>query len=416
MAMTEKSPTSRRFMQWVTLLLALALVAAACGSDDASSSADADQTTSAETGSDDGGSDEMAADEMATDEMAADEAVCPSNLVIQTDWWPEIEHAGSYQLIGPNGTSDAETFRYSGPVQPQYAVGGIETVEVRSGGDAVSFTPVTSLMYEDSDITLGYVNASDAIKDTGSNAVVGVAKTLELNPQMVMWDPEQFDISAPGDLGATGARILHFDGTTYTDFLVGEGFIDESQLDPSYGGAPDQFIESNGGIIQQGFASNELFKYENDIAWKDGAAAPVDYFLIHDLGFEDYPAMYTVRADKVDEMSPCLEVLVPVLAQAWVDALADPNTIGDALVGINDTFDTYWKVSPGINAVAMELFNGGIGVNSADGTYCSFDIDRVAGLIDIVQPVLEDRGIDMASDLSADTLVTNRFCDGAPGR
>ena len=32
-----------------------------------------------------------------------------------------------------------DTFTYSGPIQPQYAVGGVETVEIRAGGDAVSF-------------------------------------------------------------------------------------------------------------------------------------------------------------------------------------------------------------------------------------------------------------------------------------
>ena len=96
------------------------------------------------------------------DDAAAD-AACPTNLVIQTDWWPELEHGGTYQLIGPGGTADAATFVYSGPIQDAYRVGGIETVEIRAGGDAVSFTPVASLLQTEDDITLGYVNMSDVI-------------------------------------------------------------------------------------------------------------------------------------------------------------------------------------------------------------------------------------------------------------
>ena len=30
---------------------------------------------------------------------------CPSKLTIQTDWFPELEHGGVYQLIGANGTA-----------------------------------------------------------------------------------------------------------------------------------------------------------------------------------------------------------------------------------------------------------------------------------------------------------------------
>lgn len=404
-----QSTTWRRLL---SLFLVFGLIAAACGGDD-DDDASSDDGATASDSADDGGDDEAAAGDDGDDD-AAPAVECPSNLVIQTDWWPEIEHAGTYQLIGPNGTADPETFRYSGPIQPQYAVGGIETVEVRAGGDAVSFTPVTSVMYEDSDVTLGYVNTSDAMRDAGSNAVIGVAKTLELNPQMIMWDPAQFDVSDPADLAATEARALHFDGSSWVDFVVGQGFLTEDQLDPSYGGAPDQFIESNGGILQQGFATNEIYKYENDIEWKDGGPADVEFFLIHDLGFEDYPAMVSVRADKIDELSGCLTELVPMLSQAWVDFLNDPTPVGDALVQINETYDTYWRVSQGINERALELFADGIAVNGSDGTYCGFDEDRVSNLIEVLKPGFDATGIVYPDDVAASDLVDNRFCEGAP--
>ena len=63
-------------------------------------------------------------------------SVCPRNIVIQTDWWPELEHGGTYQLIGTQGVINKTSFRYSGPIQPQYGAGGVETVEIRAGGEA----------------------------------------------------------------------------------------------------------------------------------------------------------------------------------------------------------------------------------------------------------------------------------------
>ncbi len=401
--------------------LSLGLVAAACGSDAASDATDAEgtDTTAAEETTETTAAGEESTDTTAAaeegEEEASGEAVCPTNLVIQTDWWPELEHGGTYQLIGPDGTADAGDFNYSGPIQEQYAVGGIETVEIRAGGDAISFTPVTGEMYLDDDITLGYVNLSDAMKDSGAAQVVGVAKTLEINPQMVMWDPTQLEIAEPADMAATGANVLHFDGASYIDFLIAEGIITADQADPSYGGAPDQWIANAGNFIQQGFATNEIYKYENEIEWKDGAPADVEYLLVDTLGFRDYPAMYTVRADKLEALSPCLELLVPMLAQAWVDYLADPTPITDALIAVNETYDTYWQITPELNTAGLAIVESdGIAANSPDGTYCSMDADRVAGMAEILTPVFEGQGIELAEDLTA--VVDNSFCEGAPGR
>jgi hypothetical protein len=385
------------------IVASLGLVAAACGGDDG------------ETAETEAPSTEAPSTEAPSTEAPSGEGPCPSNLVVQTDWWPELEHGGTYQLIGPDGTADAANFKYSGPIQPQYAAGGVETVEIRAGGDAISFNPVTSEMQTKDEITFGYVNLSDAMKDSATAPVVGVAKTLELNPQMVMWDPAQLDITEPEDMAASGAQVLYFDGTTYMDFLVAQGYVTEEQLNPSYGGSPDTWVAQGGNFIQQGFATNEVYKYENVIEWKDGAPAPVDFFLIHELGFEDYPAMMAVRQDELEELSPCLEVLVPKLAQAWVDYLADPTPITDALVSINETYNTYWQLTPELNAAGIELLEEkGIGANSPDGTYCSFDLDRVAGMAEILAPIFEANGNETAEDLTA--VVDNSFCAGAPGR
>lgn len=355
-----------------------------------------------------------------TTAAAGGDAVCPSNLVIQTDWWPEIEHGGSYQLIGPGGTADASLFTYSGPIAEQYKVGGIETVEVRAGGDAIEFQPVLSVMKTDSDITLGYVNTDDLIQSAGTVKGLGVAATLEINPQFLMWDPDQLDIDPqdPASLGASGARILHFPGTTYTDWLIGKGYIQASQSDPNYGGSPDTWLADGADFVQQGFVSNEKYKYENEIAWKDGAPAPVGYTLIHDLGWQPYPAMYTILAERKDELNDCMKVLVPVLQQAWVDYFDDPTPMSDELVNITETYNNYWKVTADLNAAGFEIMDElGISGNGPDSTYGNFDLDRVENLYNEAMPLLEELGVESFDPtLALEDVVTNEYIDTSIGR
>lgn len=372
----------------LALTIVLGLVGAACGDDD------------------DGG------------DASGGEGACPQNLVIQTDWWPEAEHGGTYQLIGTGGEIDTENFTYSGPIDEKYAVGGIETVEVRAGGDAIEFQPVTAVMKTDQDITLGYVNTDDAMTTAPTVEVTGVATTLEINPQMLMWDPEQTDVSAddPSSIGASGKRVLHFPSVTYIDWLIAQGNMDESQSDPNYGGAPDQWIEAGGDFIQQGFATNEVYKYENLIEWKDGAPAPVDFLLVHDLGWQPYPAMYSVLTERLDELSPCLEVLVPVLQRAWVDYFADPQAVNDQLLEITEGYNNYWTLSSELNAEAVRLMAElGISGNGPDDTYGNFDADRMQALFEAIGPVLESKSIELPEDYTAESSYTNEFIDTSIG-
>jgi hypothetical protein len=393
-------PTTKKALAFV---VALSAVAAACGSDDDSSSEPA--STDGET--------------VTTDEMTEGGTVCPTNLVIQKDWWPETEHGGTYQLIGAGGESDPSLFTYSGPIDPAYAVGGIETVEIRAGGDAIEFQPVSAVMKTDQDITLGYVNTDDAIQSSPTVEVTGVATTLEINPQMIMWDPEQTDADPtdPASIGATGLRVLHFSGATYIDWMIANGYLDESQSDPNYGGSPDQWITDGGDFIQQGFATNEIFKYENEIEWKDGAPAPVDYAIIHELGWQPYPAAYSVLTERLEELSPCLELLVPMLQQAWVDYLDNPEPIGDVLMEVTEAYNNYWTLTPELNARAWELFDSeGYGSNGPDDTYGNFDPERIQALFDDFGVILEDRGITLPDGYTAESAYTNEFIDESIGR
>ncbi|MEP1125747.1 MAG: hypothetical protein ABJH68_17845 [Ilumatobacter sp.] len=397
----------------IALASVTVIALAACGSD-SDSEAPTDTTAVADTDATDTGSATTDGESATTDGEAATtdgEAVCPSELVIQTDWFPELEHGGTYQLIGPDGVADKDTVSYSGPVQEQYAVGGLETITIRT----VNFDKSNASVLADGDADMAYLTTSDIIKDSAAIPLVAIAKTLDQDPQMVQWDPAQYDITEPADIAATGAQVLHFPGTSYIDYMIAEGFITADQSNPSYDGSDGAWVADGGNFFQQGFATNEIYKYENDVAWKDGGPADVSFFTVGDLGFENYPAAITMLQSRADELDSCLTELVPMMQQAWIDFLDDPKPITDAMISINETHDGFWSLSEGLNEAGLALVESdGYAVNSDDGTYCSFDPDRMQTLYDILQPIYAEQGTEVAD--SVEGVYTNKYCEGAPGR
>jgi hypothetical protein len=371
----------------IALASVTTIALAACGSDSDESSGDAGDT--GDTG----------------------DSNCPSELVIQTDWFPELEHGGTYQLIGPDGTADKDTVSYSGPVQEQYAVSGLETLTIST----VKQDKSQASSLADGDADMAYIPTSDIIKDSGAIPLVAIAKTLDQDPQMVMWDPTQNDIQEPADFAATGAQVLHFPGNSYIDYMISQGFITEDQPNPSYDGSDSAWVADTGSFIQQGFATNEIYKYENDIAWKDSGPADVSFFTVGELGFDNYPAAITMLESRVDELDSCLTELVPAMQQAWIDFLDDPKPITDAMIGINEAHDGFWALSEGLNEAGMALVDSeDFAVNSPDGTYCSFDPARMETLYGILQPIYADQGTEVAD--SVEGVYTNKYCEGAPSR
>ncbi len=343
----------------------------------------------------------------------SDSGPCPQNVVIQTDWFPQIEHGGTYQLIGTGGRIDNSRFTYSGPLRNTYkGAHGVQTIEIRAGGAAVDNESVTALMYADENITLGFVNTDDAISAAIDNQpVVGVVGSLDVNPQMLMWSPSRLDITDFGDLGRSRAPVLHFPGVTYIDYLVAEGIISADQPEATYDGSPERFLKSKGEIIQQGFATNEVYSYTDVI---EGWKRPVDFFLIHWMGYENYPAMMTVRADQLAQRRECLEALVPNLQRAWVDFLTEPDAVAEQLVAINKSFDTFFQITPALNRRGLQMFDEfELATNGSDDTYGNFDTARVNRLFDIVAEVMTERDTPLPANLSAEAVVTNDFIDPA---
>ena len=400
-----------RRAKWLAVPIAGALVLAACGSDDDSGS---DSTEAAGT--------EVAGTEapVSTDEMAEGEGVslagiCPETVVIQTDWNPEAEHGWLYQMIGDNPSIDAGTGAVSGPLVTS---GGVETgvqIEVRSGGPLIGYQTVTSQMYQDDSILLGFVYTDEGIQNSAEFPTVAVMSGMEKNPQMIMWDPATYpDIKTIADIGEAGVLVRYFGGAAYMDYFTQTGILSESQVDGSYDGTPAGFLADQGESAQQGFGSAEPYVYQNEVP--DWEGKPVAYAYINDAGWENYGESIAVRADALEENSECLTALIPVIQQSTVDYVNDPVETNALIIEAVEAFDNGWVYNADVAAYAVDTMKAdGLLSNGPDGTIGNFDLDRVSGLIELAIPVYESLGQTPKEGLTAEDVVTNRFIDESIG-
>jgi hypothetical protein len=389
--------------------LALVLVAAACGDDDDDTAA-TNAAPSATTAAGGSGSATTAAGGGAALSL---KDKCPDPLIIQTDWFPEPDHGWSYQAIGPNGTFDKGKGSYSGTLK-----GTDITLEIRAGGPFISFAAPAQQMYSDPSIFMAYADTGDAIRNAGGDQkLVAVFAPYEKGPQIIMWDPAKYpSVKTIADIGTTAAdgKVLYFKGGAYMDYLIGKGILKASQTDSSYNGAPDRFV-TEGDLFQQGFATNEIYKYENDIAqWKK----PVGFALVHDTGFEIYQSPLSVKPESITSKADCLKAVVPLFQQAAVDYQADPtstNALLEKIVG--ELADPGWTLSAAGDADAVKKMQDlGLVSNGSNSTLGDFDDARTQKLIDEFNPIEKAAGVEGVKDgLKASDVQTNQFLDMSIG-
>lgn len=335
--------------------------------------------------------------------------VCPDRVVIQTDWNPQAEHGGVYELVGDGYTVDADRKRVRGPL----VAGGTDTgvdVEIRMGGPAIGFRPVGAYLYENTDIMLGFANTDGIVQRYAALPTLSVMAGLDINPQIIMWDPVTYpQVRTIADLKATGAKVRTFEGIAFMQYLVGSGVLDKAQVDGSYDGTPGVFVAQQGKIAQQGFASAEPYIYRNEVKnW----GRDVAYQLIHDTGWQPYAQSLVIRSAERDTLAPCLKKLVPVIQQAQVDFLNNPARTDTLIVDLVKQYNTGWVYSQGVADYAVaQMRKLGIVGNGPDQTLGDHDEARVAEFIKKALPIYKQAGGKVKDDLEPSDIVTNEFID-----
>ncbi len=339
--------------------------------------------------------------------------VCPDPIVIQKDWQPESEHGAIYNLVGPGYKIDTNAKKVTGPLVADGVDTGVK-IEVRSGGPAVGFQPVPAVMYTDKSIHIGFVATDETVQYSDKQPVMTVMTPLEISPLAIIWDPKQHpEFNTISDIGQTDTTVLYTQGLAYMDYLTGSGILRRSQLNGSYTGAPDLFLQSGGKAALQGFGTSEPYLYEKEIkAW----GKPMDFQLVNDTGYPQYFSTLAIRSGEKEQLAPCLEKLVPIFQKSTVQFAQNPEAAIKIILDLVPKYNTGWQYSQGLaDYSAQAMLDLGIVANGPDDTIGNVDMARIQKIIDITSPIFTSQKKAIKADLKPEDIATNEFIDESIG-
>lgn len=344
--------------------------------------------------------------------------LCPSPFIIQKDWLAQAEHGPLYQLIGGGGKMSPG--QYSGPLGST----GIELTILEGGGGVGLGDGETaySALYQGNSkagVTphLGYQELDNAFIFSKAFPVTGVMAPLDVAPTVLFWDkatyPDGFKSIEDLKAFATSDKGKIYVSTikrTFGLYLVESG-VPATTFVEGYRGDGENFVTNNGTWLNQGFLTSEVYKFEHGNNWKK----PIGYLAINDLGYRNYTGMLSVATGRLEELAPCLMKLVPLLQQATVDYAEDPAEVNTLITDFNagGYGASWWKTSPELMAFAAKtMVEKGIIGNGPNSTIGDFDMDRVAEMLKVVKPRLDERA---DPNVTPAQVVTNRFIDPSIG-
>jgi hypothetical protein len=383
-------------------LLAVALLATACSGDDD------------DAGGDEGSQSAVPSGESPYTTDLSD--VCPDPFVVQKDWLAEVEHAAFYQLIGPGGEMSENQYR--GPLGDT----GIE-LQIIDGGpglgqgqNAIQTLTAGNLRFNVT-ADMAFVSSDDLAIYSAEYPAVGVVAPLDRSPQMLFWDPERYqdgfeNVDQLIALDNTdGARIyVRSIDDSFGRYLVEQGVPAELFVE-GYQGDGENFVANDGAWLNQGYSSNEVWDFENGREWE----RPVDYVYVSELGYDFYPSVPSVAADRLEELGPCLERLVPLIQQAQVDYIQDPAMVNQLLTDYNDGDygAGFWKTPLELNEAGAQIMaEDDLVGNGNNATLGDFEMERVQTTIDNIVDSLDDRA---NPEVAPEDIVTNAFIDESIG-
>jgi hypothetical protein len=336
-----------------------------------------------------------------TPQTGALAGICPETVVVQTDWFPQAEHGGIYELLGADATSSKDTGATTGTLTFQEVEQGVK-LEIRAGGPFLQ-TPVVTAMYSDDAITLGYVGTDVAITRFADAPTIAVFNALNVNPQVVLWDAAKHPTALTlADAAKEVKSIYVYGDPAWARYFVAQGILSKDQIDSNYKG---NLLLATEDAAHQGFATSEPYKYTK----LETGPVNVAYTLLHDLGWNSYAQNLAVRADKMDALRPCFDVLVPILQQAQLDYIAAPDRANAIIKAAVLAFDSWWTQSDGdLISGASQMVDLQIIGNGDTPTFGDLEESRVNDFISKATPVLREQGLEIG-DITARDITDNGF-------
>jgi hypothetical protein len=329
--------------------------------------------------------------------------VCPATVVVQTDWFPESEHGGIYHLMGDDAIASKDTGAVTGSLVVNGEPTGVK-LEIRAGGPFLE-SPVVTEMYQDNAITFGYVGTDVAITRYNDAPTLAVFNALNINPQVVLWDATKHpDAKTIADAAKTVKSFFVYGEPSWMQYFIAQGLINKDQVDSNYKG---NLLLATDDAAHQGFVTSEPYKYAN----LETGSITTGYQLIHDAGWNSYAQNFAIRKDRLEELRPCLEKIVPVIQQAQIDYIADPTQANALIISTVKTYDSWWSQSEGdvSNGAASQKDLGIVG-NGDTETFGDLEETRVNDFIAKATPILREQGLEIA-DITAGDITDNSFLD-----
>lgn len=330
---------------------------------------------------------------------------CPATVVLQTNWFPEPEHSAAYALIDPaEATTDPDAGIYSGPAIADPNI----TIEVRSGGPFIGFQQSTALLYSDDSIMLAMIDTDESVKLSADQPTKAVYTPLQINPQILLWDPERYSFGEISDIAESDATVLYFQGATYMDYLIAQGDVRADQVDGSFDGSVTRLVADE-PVVMQGYVTQEPYRLKVDFP---DYGRDVDSFLIADSGYDIYPAAWSGKPEVVEAQSECLAQLVPAMQQAQIDYMNDPEPVNQAIADYLVEIDQFFQVTPELGAeIHRVMKDEGIVADGTDGVFGSFDAERMERMTTLLADIYAESGVEIADGLTAEDIYTNEFLD-----
>ena len=342
-------------------------------------------------------------------------AGCPADIRIQTDDLPNADWGFLYSLLD----RDAVSIRFVGrEVSGPLVIDGEDTgirLTILSGDPADGVSASVEL-HEDESLLLGAVDSDVALLNVVQYPTVAVFAPTARDTRIIYWSADTYpgvrNIESLGDTlapdGLALAPIVGVPGDPLRDYLVGRGTLGADQVRPGDDPSVESYLAGGGVAAQAGDVLVDPY-----LLGLPEEAPPIGYQLVDDAG---YPRdrLLSARPQAIVRHADCFRVLVPVLQQALVDYLRDPEPTDELLVEVAAQFG-HPELDAGLIAAAHEILaDRRFVANGRDGAVGDIDYGRLRDLrtglasawrqLELVFPRVE-----------VDDIVTNEFIDRSIG-